>query len=115
MVPALLLAIAAGTALPDPLAVGWQGKPVCEKLQDDMRLRVLRCTFPPGAGHELHFHARHFGYALQGGRMQITDAKGTRTVDLKPGTSFASDGIAWHEVLNVGATTVQYLIVEPKL
>ena len=26
----------------------------------------------------------------------------------------AREGIAWHEVRNVGSTTVQYLIVEPK-
>ena len=114
MIMSFLVAAGLAGALPDPLAAGWQGKAVCENLREDARLRVLRCTFPPGTGHERHFHARHFGYALQGGRMQITDAKGTRTVDLKPGTSFASDGIAWHEVMNVGRTTVQYLIVEPK-
>lgn len=100
--------------LPDPLAAGWHGRPVCEKLQEDGHLRMLRCTFPPGAGHERHYHPRHFGYALQGGRMQITDANGVRTVDLKPGSSFTSDGIAWHQVLNVGSTTVQYLIIEAK-
>lgn len=114
MIPLLIAAAVTANALPDPLAAGWHGQPVCEKLRDDAHLRVLRCTFPPGAGHERHFHARHFGYALQGGKMQITDAQGTRTVDLKAGTSFTSDGIAWHEVLNVGPTTVQYLIVEPK-
>ena len=46
--------------------------------------------------------------------MAITDESGTREVDLPTGSSFASDGTAWHEVLNVGNTTVIYLIVEPK-
>ena len=46
--------------------------------------------------------------------MQITDASGTRKVDLATGSSFASPGVAWHEVVNIGDTTVVYLIVEPK-
>ena len=59
-------------------------------------------------------HAPHWGYALSGGRMKITDERGVRGVDLAAGSSFASAGVAWHEVLNVGDTTVAYLIVEPK-
>ena len=100
--------------LPDPLAAGWQGSPVCEMLHEDDRQRVLRCTFPPGVGHERHYHEPHFGYALAGGRMRLTGADGTREVDLETGSSYASEGVAWHEVLNVGDTTVVYLIVEPK-
>ena len=87
---------------------------MCEELHDDPAQRVLRCTFPPGVGHERHYHAPHFGYALAGGRMRLIDANGTREVDLATGSSYASDGVAWHEVLNVGETTVVYLIVEPK-
>ena len=102
------------SSLPDPLAAGWKGRPVCEELHDDPAQRVLRCTFPPGVGHERHYHAPHFGYALAGGRMRLIDANGTREVDLATGSSYASDGVAWHEVLNVGETTVVYLIVEPK-
>lgn len=83
-------------------------------LHDDAHQRALRCTFPPGVGHERHYHARHFGYVLKGGRMRITDASGTREVDLATGSSFASDGVAWHEVLNVGDSTSLFLIVEPK-
>jgi hypothetical protein len=104
----------AAAALPDPLAAGWRGSPVCERLHEDEAQRVLRCSFPPGAGHERHFHPRHFGYALAGGRVRITDSRGTREVDLETGSSYASDGVDWHEVVNVGATTVAYLIVEPR-
>lgn len=46
--------------------------------------------------------------------MRITDAAGTREVDLATGSSFTSDGVAWHEVVNIGDSTVTYLIVEPK-
>jgi quercetin dioxygenase-like cupin family protein len=103
-----------GDRLPDPLAAGWRGAPVCERLHEEATLRVLRCTFPPGAGHERHFHPPHFGYALSGGRMRLTDARGAREVEIETGSSFTSDGVAWHEVLNVGETTVSYLIVEPR-
>jgi len=122
LAPALALGAPARSAatdgpevpLPDPLAAGWRGAPVCERLREDASLRVLRCTFPPGGGHERHFHAPHFGYALAGGRVRITDARGTREVELETGSSFASDGVAWHEIENVGETTVAYLIVEPR-
>ena len=100
--------------LPDPLEAGWEGEPVCEKLHEDADQRVLRCTFPPAVGHERHFHNRHFGYAIAGGRVRITDASGTREVDLATGSSFASEGVAWHEVLNIGESTIVYLIVEPR-
>ena len=100
-------------SLPDPLAAGWQGRQVCEKLHESSDIRVLRCTFEPGIGHERHFHALHYGYAISGGTMQITDGKGTRTVELQTGSDFYSDGVDWHNVINVGETTVQYLIVEP--
>ncbi|MCJ7420865.1 cupin domain-containing protein [Sphingomicrobium astaxanthinifaciens] len=100
--------------LPDPLAAGWQGAPVCEVLHEDARQRVLRCRFAPGVGHERHFHAPHFGYALSGGRMRLTDASGSREVELATGSHFASEGTEWHEVLNVGETEVAYLIIEPR-
>ena len=112
----LLLSSACATrpSLPDPLAAGWQGSPVCENLHEDAEQRILRCTFPPSVGHERHYHERHFGYALSGGRVRVTDANGTRDLHLATGSSFTSDGVAWHEVLNVGDTTIVYLIVEPK-
>ena len=100
--------------LPDPVAATWQGTPVCETLSETAEMRVFRCIFPPGVGHERHFHARHFGYALSGGRMRITDAAGTREVNLQTGTYFSSDGISWHEVLNIGSTVVSYLMIEPR-
>jgi len=111
---AVVGAYATQQPLPDPLEAGWNGVPVCENLHEDSDQRILRCTFPPSIGHQRHFHNRHFGYAIAGGRMQITDSSGTREVDLATGSSFASDGVAWHEVLNVGDSTVVFLIIEPK-
>ena len=111
----LLACSKAGMAdeVPDPVAATWQGELVCETLSETADMRVFRCIFPPGVGHERHFHARHFGYALSGGRMRITDAAGTREVNLQSGTYFSSDGIPWHEVINIGDTTVSYLMIEP--
>ena len=109
----LLTAPVYAESLPDPLQAGWRGVPVCELLREDDAIRVLRCSFAPGVGHERHFHAPHFGYALSGGRMRLTDASGVREAELQTGSSFNSDGTEWHEVLNIGDTTVTYLIVEP--
>lgn len=101
--------------LPDPLSAGWKGRPVCEKLHEDDKLRILRCNFPPGVGHERHYHPRHVGYVLAGGRMQITDAKGTRIQDVPVGITFSNpQGIDWHEALNVGDSTASYLMIEPR-
>ena len=113
-----VLWLAAATAvakdLPDPLEAGWKGQPVCERIHEDDKLRILRCSFAPGVGHERHFHPRHVGYVLAGGRMRITDSTGTREVDAVTGRSFASAGIPWHEALNIGETTATYLMIEPK-
>ncbi len=112
---ALILAgCAMPESLPDPLRAGWNGATVCELLHEDSRQRVLRCTFAPDAGHERHFHAPHFGYALSGGRVRITDERGVRELDLTANSSFNSDGVEWHEIRNIGSTTLVYLIVETK-
>jgi len=100
--------------LKGPLQAGWQGQKVCEKLSENDHETVLRCTFPPGVGHEKHKHNAHFGYAISGGTMQLTDDKGTRTVELKSNSHFESQGKKWHEVLNVGDSTVIYLMIESK-
>jgi quercetin dioxygenase-like cupin family protein len=100
--------------LPDPLAAGWRGQSVCEEVINNEKMRVLKCTFPPGVGHEKHFHPEHFGYALSGSTFRITDSSGTREVALESGSHFYSEGTEWHEVLNIGDSTAVYLIIEPK-
>jgi beta-alanine degradation protein BauB len=100
--------------LPGPLEAGWHGNKVCELLHENAKLRTLRCAFPPGVGHERHFHPPHWGYILAGSTMRITSASGTAVRELKAGDSWWSDGLAWHEGLNIGKTTGVYIIVEPK-
>jgi len=100
--------------LPDPLEAGWKGEAVCEILEDNKELRVLKCTFEPGVGHEKHYHNPHVGYTLVGGKFRITDDTGTRDVDVPAGYTFSKDTITSHQVLNIGETTSVYLIMEYK-
>jgi quercetin dioxygenase-like cupin family protein len=101
-------------SFPDPLEAGWKGKKVCKVLKEDQTLRVLKCTFPPGVGHEKHFHAKHFAYTLKGSKFRITDEKGTREVDVPTGYDYFNEGIECHNVLNIGDSTGVFLIIEPK-
>ncbi|WP_282041096.1 cupin domain-containing protein [Winogradskyella flava] len=100
--------------LPDPLKAGWNGNAVCEVLKDNKELRVLKCTFEPGVGHEKHYHDPHFGYTLAGGKFKITDESGTKEVDVPTGYSFSKDEVTTHEVLNIGETTAVFMIIEYK-
>ena len=110
----LFAACKVNKTLPDPLAAGWDNQPVCEVLEDNAKHRILKCTFPPGVGHERHYHDPHFGYALSGSTFRITDTTGTREVKVPTGYSFSNEGISWHEVLNIGDSTGVFLIIEPK-
>jgi hypothetical protein len=100
--------------LPDPLEAGWKGEAVCEVIENNKELRVLKCTFEPNVGHEKHYHNPHVGYTLQGGKFRITDTSGTREVEIPTGYSFRNDEVTSHEVLNIGETTAVFLIMEYK-
>lgn len=106
--------VARAQDLPDALNAGWKGTKTCEKLHEDEKTRVMRCTFPPGVGHERHFHAPHYLYVLSGGKVRATDVRGTRDSEVVAGTFRRNDRIEWHEILNTGESTLQYLIVEMK-
>lgn len=109
------LALAADTAdLPHAFDAGWQGQKTCELLYEDAAVRVGRCVFPPGVGHEKHFHNPHFGYVLEGATMRLVDADGEQTVTTATGGSWSTSEVTVHEGLNVGETTARYIIVEPK-
>lgn len=100
--------------LPDPLEAGWNNEAVCEVLKEDAKIRVLKCTFPPGVGHEKHYHDRHVGYTISGSKFRIEDTTGVREVNVPTGYTFSKDERTWHEVLNVGDSTAIFLIIEPK-
>ncbi|EDM44772.1 hypothetical protein SCB49_14410 [unidentified eubacterium SCB49] len=100
--------------LPGPAEAGWKGKVICEVLEDNENLRSLKCTFPPGVGHEKHIHPTHIIYTLKGSTFRITSATGTREVHVKTGSYYYNDHDNWHEVLNIGDSTAVFLIMEPK-
>lgn len=114
MIALAFLALQGAAALPDPLDAGWKGEKVCELLRENDEMRALRCTFAPGEGHERHFHAPHFGYILEGSTMRITDKNGVREQALATGGTWWSDGVDWHEAVNIGDRVSVYIIVEPK-
>lgn len=100
--------------LPHAFDAGWEGQDTCELLFEDETVRVARCAFPPGIGHEKHYHEPHFGYVLESGSMRIADSKGERVVNTEAGVSWSTSTITVHEALNIGDATSSYLIVEPK-
>ena len=102
------------TSLPDPLEAGWNGEKVCEVLEENEQYRVLKCTFPPQVGHEMHYHKPHFGYTIQGSTFRISDNSGINEYEVPTGFSFSNDEVIEHEVVNIGDSTAIFLIVEPK-
>jgi len=100
--------------LPHAFEAGWKGQKTCELLFEDETVRMARCVFPPGIGHEKHYHNPHFGYVLEGGRLRIMDDSGERVVTTETDGSWSTTTVTVHEAVNVGGQTTSYLVVEPK-
>lgn len=103
------------TQLPHAFEAGWEGEKTCEVLFEDDSTRVGRCVFPPGVGHEKHYHNPHFGYVLEGGILRLQDSKGVHEVTTRSGGTWTTTEITVHQAVNIGETTTSYLIVEPKM
>jgi quercetin dioxygenase-like cupin family protein len=117
----LALAMSAGAlmaeeteGLPHAFDAGWHGLKTCELLYETAEVRVGQCEFPPGIGHEKHYHNPHFGYTLEGATLEVTDQDGVREAEMQTGMTWSTDVITVHEAMNVGDTTARYLIVEPR-
>lgn len=100
--------------LPDPFQAGWQGEKVCEVIEENEKIRILKCNFSPNVGHEKHYHDPHFGYTLQGGVFKIEDSEGVREANIPNGYSWHKDSVTVHQVQNIGNTTATFLIIEYK-
>ena len=101
--------------LPEAFDAGWKGEKPCQLLYELETVRVARCSFAPGVGHEKHFHYPHFGYVLEGGTLNITNDAGVSQVrETVSGKSWSSDKTTIHEAVNIGDTTTSYLIIEPQ-
>ena len=110
----LFVPFVAGSEEPDALAVEWQGKKPCEKLHEDEQIRILRCTFLPGAKHLRHQHPSTFVYTLSGGKLERVNETGTSQGEAVTDTFVMNAPISWHEVTNVGDTTMRFVVVEMK-
>ena len=106
--------IAAAEYVPDALSVEWQGKKPCEKLHEDEQIRILRCTFPPGAKHVRLQHPANFVYALSGGKLNTESTSGTREAEVGTDAYVLNKPVPWHEVTNTGDTTARFLVIEMK-
>ncbi len=106
--------VTAQDQLPDTIEAGWQGKPVCEVLYEDEQIRTGTCTYPPGIGQERHTHGPYFTYVVSGGTLRVTSPRGTFESTSVTGNSGKSNGVEWHELLNVGDTTIQFFFIETK-
>ena len=74
-------------------------------------MRAARCSFPPGVGHERHFHAAHWGYIVQGATMRITTAAGIIDRVLKAGDSARYAVDLQHSIRNTGKGAAKALLV----
>jgi quercetin dioxygenase-like cupin family protein len=106
--------VARADDVPDALSVEWQGQKPCEKFFEDAQIRISRCSFPPGAMHVCHSHPSYVYYVLSGGKVLVQDASGTRDAEVRTGTFVESPPVSWHEIINVGDTNQEYLIIEKK-
>ena len=100
--------------LPHAFDAGWHGQKTCTLLYETASVRVGQCSFPPGVGHEKHYHKPHFGYVLEGSTMLIRSANGESESSTAAGETWSTDRLTIHEAVNIGDTTARYLIVEPK-
>lgn len=110
----IIISCKSETKLNDPLNAGWKGKKVCNILEENEKIRVLKCIFHKGVGHEKHYHNPHFGYTLKGSTFKIKDNSGIREVNVPTNYSFYNKDIVIHEVENIGDSIAVFLIIEPK-
>jgi quercetin dioxygenase-like cupin family protein len=99
--------------LPHAFDAGWKGVQTCHLLYETATVRVGQCSFPPGVGHEKHYHNPHFGYVLEGATMLIQDQTGERAAVTEAGSTWSTSQRTVHQAFNTGDTTARFLIVEP--
>jgi len=61
-----------------------------------------------------HRHPANFAYALSGGKLEVQNSSGRALFEPVTDGAMLSPPVSWHEVANIGDTTVRYLVVEMK-
>jgi len=69
-------------------------------MNEDSQIRIMRCTFAPGAKHSRHSHPATFDHVLSGGKVQVQDENETRVAERPTGGQMDSSPVPWHEVTN---------------
>ena len=98
---------------PSPEA-GWQGEKVCEVLVENESVRTFVAP-SPGIGQRKHYHPKHVGYTLAGGTFRITDAKGTREVNIPEGYTFYNEEVPCTRCSTLETIRPSSLSSSPKL
>lgn len=84
----------------------------CRGPDRTLHVSARGCPSPPGAAHLRHSHPGYLSYVLSHGKGQIQGDNGTWQVEVRADTFTNSQPIAWHELTNVGETTLRYFVVE---
>jgi len=83
-------------------------------LFENERVRLLDVRMKPGEESAQHSHPNYLLYALEGGKVKLTDALGqSAEVDVPVGATMWRDAEE-HSALNVGTTDLHALFVELK-
>ena len=78
-------------------------------------VKVLKVTFAPGQGDNMHEHGVITYYGIKGGKLQNTLADGSvKEMEVPDGFVGHGNNIVKHQMENVGDDTVKVIIVEHK-
>lgn len=88
---------------------------VYQKLMENERIRLLKMDFQPEERTIIHFHPDHLLYALDGGKIAITDTSGgnATVIELDAGDYHWFKG-GKHSIVNIGSTTITAIVIELK-
>ena len=83
-------------------------------LLDNDQVRVLQVEFAPGDVAPWHQHPNHVIYALNDGKLEITDkGKPASVLEIKAGDTMYLAAVT-HMAKNVGTTTLKLVVTELK-
>jgi beta-alanine degradation protein BauB len=83
-------------------------------LLDNDQVRVLQVEFAPGDVAPCHQHPNHVIYALNNGKLEITDkGKPASVLEIKAGDTMYLAAVT-HMAKNVGTTTLKLVVTELK-